>query len=188
MWQFIRSTGSNYMTVNSSIDERLDPVMAADAAARYLKGSYSKLGSWPLALTSYNHGVNGMMRAKARYGNDMARIVRDYDGPYFGFASRNFYAQFLAARHVAQNADRYFPEGVRYAAALSDEPVRLTYAVSVDDLSRHYRVPRAALLSRNLAWLAPVRSGDRPVPAGSTVWLPQGASRSAPGQPRPTIK
>jgi membrane-bound lytic murein transglycosylase D len=187
MWQFIRSTGRTYMTVNSSIDERLDPVVAADAAARYLKNSYAKLRSWPLALTSYNHGLGGMMRAKERYGTDMARIVRDYDGRYFGFASRNFYAQFLAARHVASNADRYFPEGVRLEPPLNDQPVRLRYAVSVEELSRHYRVPRSALMVRNLSWLDPVRGGARPVPAGSTVWLPQGASRLARGQPRPSM-
>ena len=186
MWQFIRSTGRSYMTVDSTIDERLDPVVAADAAARDLKGSYAKLRSWPLALTSYNHGVGGMMRAKERYGTDMGRIVREYDGRYFGFASRNFYAQFLAARHVARNAERYFPEGVRYDAPLQDQPVRLRYAVMVDDLSRHYRIPPSTLTARNLSWLEPVRSGARPVPAGTTIWLPQGASRLAPGQPRPS--
>ena len=187
MWQFVRATGKNYMTVDSAIDERLDPVMAADAAARYLKSAYAKLRSWPLALTSYNHGVGGMLRAKERYGTDMTRIVRDYDGRYFGFASRNFYAQFLAARHVARNADRYFPEGVRFEAPLSDQPVRLSYAVWVDDLARHYRVPTSALITRNLSWLEPVRRGEHPVPAGTTVWLPQGASRLARGQPRPSM-
>ncbi|WP_295887260.1 lytic transglycosylase domain-containing protein [uncultured Thiohalocapsa sp.] len=185
MWQFIRSTGRDYMTVNASIDERLDPVVAADAAARYLKNSYSKLRDWPLALTSYNHGLGGMLRAKERYGTDMARIVRDYDGRYFGFASRNFYAQFMAARHVANNAERYFPEGVRYAAPLTDQPVRLRWPATVDELALQYRVPRSALTSRNLAWQSPVRSGARPVPADSTLWVPAGASRIARGLSRP---
>ncbi len=187
MWQFIRSTGKSYMTVNSSIDERLDPIVAADGAARYLKGAYAKLKSWPLALTSYNHGVGGMLRAKERYGTDMGRIVRDYDGRYFGFASRNFYAQFLAARHVARNAQRYFPEGVSYQPPLRDQPVRLRYAVYVDDLASRYRVPRSSLVARNLAWLQPVRRGERPVPAGTTVWLPREASSLARGLPRPKL-
>jgi membrane-bound lytic murein transglycosylase D len=178
MWQFIRSTGRDYMTVNSSIDERLDPVVAADAAARYLKNSHSKLRNWPMALTSYNHGLGGMLRAKERFGTDFGRIVEDYDGRYFGFASRNFYAQFLAARHVAHNAKRYFPEGLRYQAPLTDQSVRLRYSMTVDEISRTYRVPPSALSSRNLAWLGPVRNGSQPVPAGSTVWLPQGAARA----------
>jgi membrane-bound lytic murein transglycosylase D len=184
MWQFIRSTGGTYMTVNSSIDERLDPVAAADGAARYLKNSYNKLRDWPLALTSYNHGLGGMLRAKERFGTDFVRIVRDYDGRYFGFASRNFYAQFLAARHVALNADRYFPEGVRYAAPLTDQPVRLRYPATVDELALQYRVPRSVLTERNLAWLDPVRNGARPVPADTTVWVPSGASRIARGLSR----
>ena len=184
MWQFMRSTGRRYMTVGRSVDERLDPVAAADAAARYLKTSHASLRSWPLALTSYNHGLGGMRKAQARYGNDIARIVADYDGRYFGFASRNFYAEYLAARHVARNADRYFPEGVRYRPALSDEPVVLRYAVTVDDIARHYRVPRTVLIERNHAWLAPVRNGSKPVPAGTMVWLPQGMTRLASGHPR----
>jgi membrane-bound lytic murein transglycosylase D len=181
MWQFIRSTGRGYMTVNGVIDERLDPIIAADAAARYLKNSYAKLRDWPLALTSYNHGLGGMQRAKARHGTDFVRIVREYDGRYFGFASRNFYAQFLAARHVADNADAYFPEGIQYQAPFNDHPVKLRFATSIDDLALEYRVPRSALAARNLAWQDSVRSGARPVPAGTTVWVPAGASRIARG-------
>lgn len=181
MWQFIRSTGRSYMTVNGVIDERLDPIIAADAAARYLKRSYGQLHDWPLALTSYNHGLGGMQRAKARHGTDFVRIVREYDGRYFGFASRNFYAQFLAARHVADNADAYFPEGIRYEAPFNDQPVKLRFATSIDDLALEYRIPRSALAARNLAWQDPVRSGARPVPAGTTVWVPAGASRIARG-------
>ncbi|MGB5737229.1 MAG: lytic transglycosylase domain-containing protein [Thiohalocapsa sp.] len=184
MWQFMPATGRQFMTVNSSVDQRLDPVVAADAAARYLKNSYSSLRSWPLALTSYNHGLGGMKKAQARYGNDMARIAADYDGRYFGFASRNFYAEFLAARHVARNGARYFPEGVRYRPPLSDQPVVLRDSVTVDEIARHYRVPRTVLTDRNYAWLRPVRNGSRAVPAGTTIWLPQGVARFASGQPR----
>jgi membrane-bound lytic murein transglycosylase D len=188
VWQFMRSTGRQYMIVNAAVDQRLDPVVAADAAARYLKKSYASLRSWPLALTSYNHGLGGMQRAKARYGDDIARIVAQYDGRYFGFASRNFYAEFLAARHVARNATRYFPEGVRYDPPIDDQPVVLAYSVTINDLSRHYGVPPSLLASRNLAWLDDVRSGAKAVPAGTTVWLPKARARLASGQPRPSLQ
>lgn len=185
MWQFIRSTGSRYMIVDSSVDQRLDPVVSADAAARYLKNSYASLRSWPLALTSYNHGLGGMQRAQARYGNDIARIVAQYDGRTFGFASRNFYAEFLAARHVANNAERYFPEGIRYQPALTDQPVVLRDDMTVEEIARRWRVPPSQLIARNHAWLDPVRDGSRAVPAGTTVWLPRGAGRQLAGQTRP---
>ena len=52
-------------------------------------------------MTSYNHGMNGMKKAKNIYGDDFVRIVAEYDHQLFGFASRNYYAEFLAARAIA---------------------------------------------------------------------------------------
>lgn len=60
IWQFMRSTGVNYLTINDAVDERFDPIFAAKGAARYLDGAYRRLGDWGLAITSYNHGINGM--------------------------------------------------------------------------------------------------------------------------------
>ena len=63
-----------------------------------------------MAITSYNHVINGMKRAHSRYGNDFMRMVEEYDSPLFGFASRNYYAEFLAAREIASQPERYFSE------------------------------------------------------------------------------
>lgn len=52
-------TAKRYMQVGKLIDERRDPVAASRAAAQYLLAAYNTLGSWPLAMTSYNHGVAG---------------------------------------------------------------------------------------------------------------------------------
>src|SRR5690606_14103601 len=96
-------------TVDHLLDERLDPYVSTEAAARLLKSNYAVTGSWPLALTGYNHGVNGVNRAaKAMGTTDIVRLVRDYRGPAFGFASRNFYVSFLAALEVDRNAEKYF--------------------------------------------------------------------------------
>lgn len=71
----------------------------------------SVLGSWPLAIASYNYGVAGMARARAAVGVDaLDDIVRGYEGATFGFASQNFYAEVLAAAHVAANAHHFFPD------------------------------------------------------------------------------
>ncbi|MBB1126144.1 lytic transglycosylase domain-containing protein [Thiospirillum jenense] len=172
IWQFMRSTGAQYMTVNSLIDERLDPVIAAGAATQYLGNAYAKLGYWPLALTSYNHGIGGMKRAQSQFGNDIARIVQEYDGRAFGFASRNFYAEFLAARHVATHAERYFRGALHRQPPLSVRPVRLTSRTFMSELTQRYQVPASVLIDYNLAWLDPIRTGRTAIPAGSTVWLP----------------
>ncbi len=109
VWQFMRSTGRLYMNINHYEDERLDPFAATDAAARLLKSNYQLLGSWPLAITAYNHGPNGMKRAMNRYKTkDIGVIVENYKSRTFGFASKNFYAEFVAAIRVRQNYQHYF--------------------------------------------------------------------------------
>jgi membrane-bound lytic murein transglycosylase D len=110
MWQFTRSTGRLYLKINNKVDERLDPHKAAQAAARLLRDNYDALGSWPLAITAYNHGQGGMLRAQKAHGSDLIAIINDYKGPVFGFASMNFYSEFLAALEVYNDYPAYFGE------------------------------------------------------------------------------
>jgi len=95
------------MTIGYAMDERRDPIRSSKAAAKLLKQNYEKLGNWPMAITAYNHGVTGMLRAKRAKGS-YEEIFKDYRRRRFQFASRNFYAEFLAAREVAKNYRRYF--------------------------------------------------------------------------------
>lgn len=118
LWQFTKAAAKTFMPGGDSVDQRLDPFASANGAARYLSYAYGKLGDWPAAVTSYNHGIGGMKRAQNQVGNDFTRIVAQYDGPSFGFASRNYYAQFLAAREIASNPEQYFKEGILYESPL----------------------------------------------------------------------
>ena len=108
VWQFTRSTGKLYMNVSSKSDDRLDPLKATRGAAKLLHDNYSALGSWPLAITAYNHGRAGMVHAKNEVGPDLPSIIDQYRGPVFGYASMNFYSEFLAAVFVYENYPRYF--------------------------------------------------------------------------------
>ena len=101
IWQFTRSTGKQYMRIDRHIDERRDPLISTRAAAKLLKKNYEALGSWPLAITAYNYGTAGMVRAAQSHGS-YENIFRHYEEGYFKFASRNFYSEFLAARKVAK--------------------------------------------------------------------------------------
>ena len=137
LWQFMPSTGRRFLRVNSRVDERHDVRLATIAATKLLKENYDLLGTWPLAITAYNHGAWGMKKAVARTGTkDIGKIVHHYRGRAFGFASRNFYAEFLAAVHVAKNYERYFGS-IRFAEP-AVEPVR----------PQHYRVQRGDSLRR----------------------------------------
>lgn len=127
IWQFTPGAARTFIG-DDSMEARLNPVLSAHGAARYLKSAYERLGSWPLAITSYNHGIGGMKRAKEQHGDDFIKIVREYDHPLFGFASRNYYAEFLAACEVASQPERFFPDlDLRFAKAKAAElpPIQL---------------------------------------------------------------
>lgn len=110
IWQFTRGTGRMYMKVSGKVDERLDPAKATRAAARLLRDNYKALGSWPLAITAYNHGRAGMVRAKEAAGPELPAIIDNYRGRLFGYASANFFSEFVAAVQVYENYTQHFGE------------------------------------------------------------------------------
>ncbi len=180
MWQFMPATGKNWLRVDGIVDERLDPYKSAVAAARFLSHSYQQLGSWPLALTAYNHGLAGMARAKAALGtDDIATVVRTYQSPTFGFASRNFYVSFLAALEIDRNYELFFGPLERQPRDTS-RIVRLPHYVPVKALADAAGVDREALRHLNLSLQDPVWRGERFVPKDFEFRVP--ASAGAPEQ------
>jgi len=126
IWQFTRSTGKKFMKVGRGIDERRDPIRSSRAAAQLLEQNYRLLGSWPLAITAYNHGIAGLSKARKSKGSEEA-VFSDYSTRRFKFASRNFYSEFLAARHVANNYAQYF--------GFTEENLSITDPVSTEGIS-----------------------------------------------------
>jgi membrane-bound lytic murein transglycosylase D len=109
IWQIMPATGRRYLRVNGRVDERLHVPTATTAAAQIFQENYEQLGTWPLAITAYNHGLYGMKQAVETMGTtDFGIIFQYYRGPAFGFASQNFYPEFIAALDVARNYKRYF--------------------------------------------------------------------------------
>lgn len=105
LWQFMPATARQFgLHVSWRYDARLVPKASTQAAARYLRELYSKTGSWPLAITAYNYGPNGVMRAIKLYGRDYMNIRANHKTKLFGFASRNYYPSFLAVRNLAERS------------------------------------------------------------------------------------
>lgn len=177
LWQFMRSTGRRYMRIDSAVDERMDPFRATEGAAQLLSYNYRLLGTWPLALTAYNHGAAGMRRAVEATGTtDYVRINRTYRSASFGFASRNFYPSFLAALTIEQNPEKYFGPIERAPEAKFSE-VALPAYVPVRVLERSIPVERATLRALNPALLPTVWNGERLVPRGYRLRLPGSVQR-----------
>jgi membrane-bound lytic murein transglycosylase D len=110
MWQFMPDTGRKFLRIDAVIDERRDPFASTRAAARLLKQNYRLFESWPLAITAYNHGTEGIFRGvKAVESENVVDLIKRYQSPTFGFASKNFYAEFLAVLEIASRQEVYFP-------------------------------------------------------------------------------
>ncbi len=187
LWQFMPATGRIYdLQVDHRMDERMDPMLACEGAARYLAAAHKKLGSWPLAITSYNHGQGGVAKAKSLHGNDIGKIVQNYKGEAFGFDSRNFYSQFVAAREVAGNPDKYFPEGVAYHKPHDHDRLVLRHAMPAEQVARHYGLSVYQLDDLNPSWSNAIVQGRASIPAGASVWLPAGTTERITDHPSPT--
>jgi membrane-bound lytic murein transglycosylase D len=172
LWQFMPSTAKRFMRVDGIVDERLDPYSATEAAANLMLYNYRLLGTWPLAVTAYNHGPGGLRTAQDQLGtSDIAVIVKRYQGATFGFASRNFYVAFLAALEVDRNAEKYFGPIARLPDT-ENTPVQLPDYIAVSALAKAFKVDMGALKVLNPALRPPIWSGSRLVPRGYALRLP----------------
>ena len=173
LWQFMRGTGKIFgMRIDYTIDERRDPVVATVGAAKYLSSSYAELGTWPLAITSYNHGVYGMKRAVNQTGSrDIAVIIRKYQSRSFQFASSNFYSCFLAASSIADNYRHYFPDlslhvPVRY------HDFTINHYIGAEDFCRYLGISGEQLMQLNPAIRPAAFSRHQQLPKGYVLHIP----------------
>jgi membrane-bound lytic murein transglycosylase D len=175
IWQFTRSTGRRFMQVDHVLDERNDPFVASRSAGKLLAYNYSITGNWPMAITAYNHGLGGVRRAMREYGDTAyVDILRNYNGRTFGFASRNFYVAFLAAKHVDQNVEQYFPnltvdDPIDYATLLLDAYIPLK------DLAGALSISANRLADYNPSIQATIETGNKHLPRGFEVRVPASA-------------
>ena len=131
-------------------------------------------GNWPVAIVSYNHGQQGIYKAIQTVGSsEFMDILNNYDGRLFGFASRNFYGEFLAACRVMHDADKYFGS-LNYGKPLLFDSIKLSQSLSTSLLLEHADLTKEELRTYNPALQSNVLFSRRAIPAGYTLRLPQG--------------
>lgn len=111
-YQIMPETGRQFsLKINAEIDERNDPIKAGRAAAYILNENFKYTGSWPLAITAYNHGVGGIQKAiRATNSREIHTLIDSYESKSFGFASKNFYASFLGMLATLNEKSRFYTE------------------------------------------------------------------------------
>ncbi len=113
VWQFMPKSGKEYLFIDerSGVDERLSPLKSTIAAAKLLKRNLVMTGNWPLAVTAYNHGFTGIKklsaaeRASALTGGLFKACSKT---KHLGFASSNYYAEFIALLHAEAYKDLFY--------------------------------------------------------------------------------
>jgi membrane-bound lytic murein transglycosylase D len=176
IWQFMSYTGKEYMHVNDVVDERWDPMLATEAAVKYLQSSKRDCYTWPLAVTSYNYGRGGVRKlAKDANSTDFNVIFHAPNAPKrFGFSARNYYASFLAVLEVLAEADTLLA-GVTKKDPWRYDVVRTPFAVLAPQLVATGHVSSTDLDALNPALRDEALSGAIPLPHGMSLRVPVGA-------------
>lgn len=194
LWQFMPETAREYMYVGQLIDERNNPFKATHGAAQLFLANYKELGAWPLAVTAYNHGRGGMSRAmKELRTAQLGTIITNYKSPSFGFASKNFYAEFLAAARTYEfiksngmltNKKKPLPvDVVTLTKPLSVQEIARITGMSKDTIAKHNPCLTNMALSRGISTPLPRQYEIRlPRPESAVVKkrLATGTTRTAP--------
>lgn len=114
IWQFMTYIANLVMPkMNRHIDYRKSPVISSVAALGLLRENKMILKRWDLAVTAYNSGTKNLVNARRKYKKNISLefVLENYDHPSLGFASKNFYAEFLALVHTLAYREQIYPLG-----------------------------------------------------------------------------
>jgi len=103
VWQFMRRTARSFMTVDRWQDGRVSPNLSTISALHLLAQNKQILKRWDLAVTAYNSGTKHIIKARRKLKKprmSLELMLKKYKHPHIGFASMNFYSEFLALVHT----------------------------------------------------------------------------------------
>lgn len=115
IWQFMPRTARKVLPMSPQMDTRRNPVIASLGAMHLLRENYKIHKRWDLAITAYNSGHRHLFRAKKKLRRrgfrriSLETIFKHYRHRNIGFASKNFYPEFLALAHTLAYKEQLFP-------------------------------------------------------------------------------
>lgn len=175
LWQVMPAVANRYGYFSEAQDLRNHPVYATLVAAQIFKENYKILKSWPLAVTAYNHGVGSLGKIVKKYkSNDISYLINNVGSKRtFGFASRNFYATYLAALHIEKNANLYFPEPIYLEDEIKIKYFKLKKKLPYEKFAATFDNDREKLKLFNPHLKTSYLKPGRILPAGIIVNIPQ---------------
>jgi membrane-bound lytic murein transglycosylase D len=172
IWQIMPYTGREFLIVGNSIDERNSPFKSSLVAIELFRQNYRKFQSWPLAITAYNHGWEGLRDAiEETRSEDLAVLINKYHTGAFKFASANFYTCFLAALHAERYHKEIFKELPADYAPVDFKVVTLEKTTKARSLLKNLGISSDDLLTYNLDLKHAVKK-NAALPKGYYLILP----------------
>ncbi len=174
LWQIMHYTAKPYRIITPTVDNRNHPLESTKLAAKLLRNNYNMLDSWPLAITGYNHGPTGVRKiTKHHKTNNIAELVQLTDTKRtLGFASRNFYACFLAAMEVEKNASKYF-NSVFWAKPFEAQDMKLPVPVKYKQVLAWFDGDDSKAQMYNPHLTSVARKGRQSIPAKTLISIPK---------------
>ncbi len=180
IWQFMRYTAGEYMTVSEVIDERRDPILATHAAAQYLIAARNEVGPWPLAITSYNFGRAGVKNmVKAAKSDQLDTLILEHKSKRWGFAAQNYYLTFLAVLDLVQHPHIYFPEVEARVDPWRFDVFRLPLEIRLKRFLEVTALEQSDVSALNLALRPQAFEDDAWLPYGYGIRVPAGSGEGA---------
>ena len=128
-WQFMPATARELgLVVRPGYDERRNLVKSTQAACRYLRYLYNRLGSWTLAAAAYNNGIGALL------GNIRRQQQRDYYYLRLNAETGKYLYRILAFKELFSNYCAYqhlIPEPM---LAYLNQPLTPEYEAGDDEV------------------------------------------------------
>jgi membrane-bound lytic murein transglycosylase D len=168
LWQFMAGTARGLgLRIDSTVDERMDPVRSTRAAARHLRSLRERMGDWPLATAAYNAGVGRISRGLAAVGTaDYWELARRGD---LAEETKRYVPRLYAMDIIAHRREHFGFAPPSSGAGFAFDSIQVEYATPLKVLAKLGDVSADELVRLNPHLLR----GATPS-GGYWVWVPAG--------------
>lgn len=148
LWQFMLPTGRIYgLTINSLVDERLDPIKSTEAACKLFKELYKIYNDWFLVMAAYNCGPGNVNKAIRRAGGKKTTFWNVY--PYLPKETQRYVPLFIGAYFSMYYHKEMGVQRRELGRPLATDYYSISKIISFDKLSQLSGVSRELIAAYN---------------------------------------
>ena len=152
LWQFMFYTAlENGLTMNSYVDERMDPFKSTQAAAAYLNKLYRIHNDWNLVLASYNAGPRTISRAKKKSGG----YINYWNmRPFLPSETADYIPSFIATMYIFEYASEHGIDTYKNEKPiLSTEKITIKDKIAFEHISDFFDYPTDSIRRLNPSYI-----------------------------------